>query len=242
MTRGWSGKVWGNAHQIYANAPSANFDKHPAGDGYVPVPGDIMVWRGGWGNYGHVAVVRDVSGGQVNFLEQNASVTGQNARALQGNGAPGAYGGKYIFTGYLHAKANRPATPPPVAPPVTPVTPVTPKPTPPPTSPPPPTSATITGNPCSTAEKAPNCAPARVSAAPNNSATKIGSFAYGQSLTVRCWATGQVITDGNNSDPSDDNRTFTSDLWYGIDWNGGRGYVAATWTTKSNNKFGLPSC
>lgn len=113
-------------------------------------------------------------------------------------------------------------------------------PTPPP--PPPPPSTTITGNTCTTAEIAPNCSEARVSAAPNNSAQRLGGFAYGQKLTARCWIIGQVITDGNNSDPSDDGRTFTSDLWYGIDWNGGRGYVSATWTTKSNSHLSLPQC
>ncbi len=234
MTRGWSGRIPGNARDIYANAPSSAFDKHPAGDGYIPVPGDIMVWRGG---YGHVAIVDGVGGGSVGFVEQNASASGRNSRGLGANGVPARYGAKYTFVGYLHAKANRPATVPPSVPPAPPVTPPT---TPP--KPAPPSSATVTGNPCSTAERAPNCAPARVSASPNNSGTKIGAFSYGQQLTARCWSTGQVITDGNNSDPSDDARTFTSDLWYGIDWNGGRGYVAATWTTKSNNKFGLPAC
>lgn len=134
---------------------------------------------------------------------------------------------------------------PPSTPPVTP--PVNPTPTPGPgsTTPPPttpPAVATITGNPCSTAEMAPNCAPARVSSAPNNTAAKLGAFGYGQSLIARCWTTGQTITDGNNSDPSDDARTFTSNLWFGIDWNGGRGYVAATWTTKSTSHLGLPAC
>ena len=236
MTRGWSGRIPGNARDIFGNASVSVFDKHAAGDGYQPVPGDIIVWRGGWGGYGHVAVVDGIGGGAVGFVEQNASPTGRNSRALGANGVPAAYSKRYTFLGYLHAKANRPATVPPSVPPPPPAVP--------PTNPPPPTptSATITGNPCSTAEKAPNCVPARVAAAPNNSSAKLGTFSYGQKLTVRCWATGQVITDGNNSDPSDDGRTFTSDLWYGVDWNGGRGYVAATWTTKNNNKFGLPAC
>lgn len=115
----------------------------------------------------------------------------------------------------------------------------TPEPTP---TPPPPASAVITGNPCSTFEAAPNCVPARVSAGPNNTSAVLGSFGYGQRLTARCWILGQTITDGSNADPSDDGRTFTSNLWYGIDWNGGRGYVAAVWTTKSENRLGLSQC
>lgn len=133
--------------------------------------------------------------------------------------------------------------PAPVSPPAGSPAPSSPPVTPPPTSPPPvPPSAVITGRPCSTFETPPNCAPARVSAAPNNSATKLGQFGYGQAMTARCWTSGQTITDGNNSDPSDDGRTFTSSLWFGIDWNGGRGYVAAAWTTKSNDHLGLPGC
>lgn len=148
-------------------------------------------------------------------------------RELSGTQVPGA--------NVPSAPSNPPASSPaPSSPPATP----------PPTSPPPvvPPSAVITGRPCSTFETPPNCAPARVSAAPNNSAAKLGQFGYGQAMTARCWISGQTITDGNNSDPSDDGRTFTSSLWFGIDWNGGRGYVAAAWTTKSNDHLGLPGC
>ncbi len=142
------------------------------------------------------------------------------------------------------AAPQAPATPVYPAPPndsAPPAPPTTPPPTNPPPPPPPP-SATITGNTCTTAEKAPNCGAARVSAAPNNSAVRLGEFAYGQTLTARCWTSGQLLTDGNNADPSDDSRTFTSDLWYGMDWNGGRGYVSAVWTTKSNSHLSLPQC
>lgn len=131
-----------------------------------------------------------------------------------------------------------PSPAPPSPPPPAPSPPASPSPPP----PPPPPSATISGNPCTTAESAPNCAPARVSAASNNSAQRLGTFSYGQALTARCWTTGQVITDGNNADPSDDAHTFTSDLWFGVDWNGSRGYVSATWTTKSNSHLSLPAC
>jgi hypothetical protein len=149
---------------------------------------------------------------------------------------------KQQMSGSQRPRASVPSAP--VAPPATVPTLPSPPSTTPPTSPPPvvPPSAVITGRPCSTFETPPNCAPARVSAAPNNSAAKIGQFGYGQALTARCWVVGQTITDGNNSDPSDDARTFTSNLWFGIDWNGGRGYVAAAWTTKSNDHLGLPGC
>lgn len=151
---------------------------------------------------------------------------------------------KQELSGSQRPGTSVPPAPVPVSPPAGSPVPSSPPVTPPPTSPPPvvPPSAVITGRPCSTFETPPNCAPARVSAAPNNSATKLGQFGYGQAMTARCWITGQTITDGNNSDPSDDGRTFTSSLWFGIDWNGGRGYVAAAWTTKSNDHLGLPGC
>jgi hypothetical protein len=304
MTLGWSGRIRGNAYQIFDNAPGGAFDKHRAGDGYIPVPGDILVWGGA--TYGHVAVVDSVGGGRVQFVEQNASASGRNSRAVAGDGRVEQFQRGMPFTGTLHAKANRPAQAP------------TPTLMPPPandlakynntivqwdgdtkaqktawlvsngkrywipdggtfnclksrgvagpvvlpsgvldrlpdqtgnhatcssaTAPPPPSSAAIVGRPCSTFESAPNCAPARVSSAPNNGAAKLGTFSYGQNLTARCYTTGETLTDGNNADPSDDARTFTSSRWYGIDWAGGRGYVAAVWTTKNNNTLGLPAC
>ena len=44
---GWvTTNIWGNAHQILDKAPASAFAKHPAGDGYVPVPGtSSLVWR-----------------------------------------------------------------------------------------------------------------------------------------------------------------------------------------------------
>jgi surface antigen len=114
MTRGWSGRIYGDAKYIYANAPTSSFDKHPAGDGYVPVAGDVMVWGGN--KYGHVAVVDGVGGGYVTFVEQNASPTGRNSLKLGGNALPAIYSRSMTFTGYLHAKANVRATPPPPPP------------------------------------------------------------------------------------------------------------------------------
>ncbi len=105
MSKGWSGRIWGNGADFFRNGPTANFDKHASGDGYMPVPGDIMVWGGGWKGFGHVAVVRDVSGGFVNFVEQNGSPSGLVALSISNSGVPARYG-DLSFTGYLHAKAN----------------------------------------------------------------------------------------------------------------------------------------
>jgi hypothetical protein len=210
---------------------AGNWANNAARDGF-PVDntaevGAIMAWPASqkYSQWGHVAYVEQVDGDRVQVSEASY-YTGDTVIRYRWVSAS-ADGARFI-----HAKGytgpSNPAPPPsnPVPPPV----------------PQPVTSVAITGNPCSTAESAPNCVPARVSAGPSNNDPKVGAFNYGQVLTARCWANGQVLTDGNNSDPSDDARQFTSGRWYGIDWNGGRGYVAAVWTTKNNETFGLPQC
>jgi surface antigen len=105
-TQGWvTTNIWGNAHQILDKAPASAFAKHPAGDGYVPVPGDIIVWSGGSSGYGHVAVVSAVAPGRVTFVEQNASRTGSYTLKTDVRGKLLPYGA-LRHTGYLHAYAN----------------------------------------------------------------------------------------------------------------------------------------
>lgn len=105
-TQGWvTTNIWGNAAQILDKAPTSAFAKHPAGDGYVPVPGDIIVWTGGSSGYGHVAVVSAVSGRVVSFVEQNASKTGSYRLAANSTGKLARYG-SLRHIGYLHAYAN----------------------------------------------------------------------------------------------------------------------------------------
>lgn len=104
--QGWvASNIMGNAGQILDKAPKAAFDKHPAGDGYVPVPGDVIVWTGGSTGYGHVAVVSGVKGRMVTFVEQNASRTGTWHLKMADNASLAAYG-SLRHIGYLHAKAN----------------------------------------------------------------------------------------------------------------------------------------
>lgn len=104
--QGWvSENIMGNAGQILDKAPRAAFDKHPAGDGYLPVPGDIIVWTGGSTGYGHVAVVSAVHGRTVTFVEQNATRTGTWRLKQEANGVLAPYG-SLRHIGYLHAKAN----------------------------------------------------------------------------------------------------------------------------------------
>jgi surface antigen len=114
MSKGWSPKVWGDAYAIYDNASSQFFDKHANGSGYTPVAGDIIVWHGGHGGDGHVAVVEWVADGRIGWVEQNNSASGRGSGVLGANGTLGD-NGQLIPTGFLHAKANvPPQSPPPV--------------------------------------------------------------------------------------------------------------------------------
>ena len=130
------------------------------------------------------------------------------------------------------------APPPPPSPPA----PASPSPTPPPPPPPPPPpSAVIVVNTCNTYNNCDYWNPIWVHANPAVS-SRIADVYRGTSLTARCWAIGKQLTDGSNQTTEDDARQFTSSLWYGIDWNGGRGYVPAVWTTKREDHLGLPGC
>lgn len=105
-TQGWvTSNIMGNAGQLLDKAPTDYFDKHSAGDGYIPVPGDIIVWTGGSSGYGHVAVVSQVAEGLVTFVEQNASKTGAWQLKMDTTGRLARYGA-LNHLGYLHAKAN----------------------------------------------------------------------------------------------------------------------------------------
>ncbi|WP_028063120.1 CHAP domain-containing protein [Solirubrobacter soli] len=105
--RGWSTPFYGDAHQYLDHAPGEFFDKHRGGDGYRPVPGDVLVWGGGLGGWGHVAIVEGVNGGSVFFVEQNASATGRGSLPIDaaGNVAKRGSASSY-FIGTLHAKKN----------------------------------------------------------------------------------------------------------------------------------------
>lgn len=105
-TQGWvTSNIMGNAGQLLAKAPASAFDKHAAGDGYRPVPGDIIVWTGGSSGYGHVAVVSAVTATTVTFVEQNASRSGSYTLKMDSSGRLAGYG-SLRHIGYLHAIAN----------------------------------------------------------------------------------------------------------------------------------------
>jgi len=95
----------GGAKDLYPNAPSSAFDKHPNGSGYIPVPGDAIVFYGYPDDpYGHVAIVRSVNATSVDVVEQNDMGSGTATLSLSGStiGNEGAL----TVEGILHAKAN----------------------------------------------------------------------------------------------------------------------------------------
>lgn len=96
--------VYGNAVDIYANAPESEFVKTLNGPTNFPVVGDIVVWhqdpRVGTNQFGHVAVVVDADVNSFTVFEQNDTIGG-------GDGSPrlhhfSNYAG---VTGWLHAHA-----------------------------------------------------------------------------------------------------------------------------------------
>jgi hypothetical protein len=111
VARGWSPAIAGDAGQFFDNASAAAFDKHPVGDGYLPIAGDVIVWGGGVTSlsapfgYGHVAVVTSQQSGVVGFVQQNSTISGHGALPVDAVGNLGASGGLRAI-GYLHAKAN----------------------------------------------------------------------------------------------------------------------------------------
>ncbi|WP_160164529.1 CHAP domain-containing protein [Pedosphaera parvula] len=73
-TLGWYLGAWPDtyAYQMYTSPP-AGMQTHANGSGYVPVPGDCVVWNTAatTDTAGHVAVVNYVDGGHVYICEQN---------------------------------------------------------------------------------------------------------------------------------------------------------------------------
>jgi hypothetical protein len=111
VSKGWSTKIGGNATDFWSNASKVDFDLYTNGSGYVPVPGDIIVWggTGDIGKYGHVQVVDSVSGSTIHAVQQNSS---SGARidipitAAGGIASRSWPGNTEYVKGYLHAKKN----------------------------------------------------------------------------------------------------------------------------------------
>lgn len=113
VAKRWSSTINGDAWTFYANAPSASFTKHPPGSGYIPVPGDIVVWggTGDAGRFGHVQVVDSVSGNTVHVVQENAAVGPRTDLQISSDGRIPAIswpGNTEYVEGILHARRNLP--------------------------------------------------------------------------------------------------------------------------------------
>jgi len=55
------GHVWGNAKDIFNNAPATDFKKTVYKKGVFPVTGDVITWDKNWGGgFGHLAIIDSV--------------------------------------------------------------------------------------------------------------------------------------------------------------------------------------
>ncbi len=115
-TEGWYLGAWPDtyAYQMYT-APPAGMTTYANGSGYIPVPGDCVVWNAAsdTDSAGHVAVVNYVDGGHVYICEQNMCNYG--ASILDRSGSNGSFftredgWGAGALLGCVHCN-NNPAT------------------------------------------------------------------------------------------------------------------------------------
>lgn len=115
--KGWSQPIPGNATNLWENAKTTDYDKHANGSGYVPVPGDIIVWGGAGaiGRYGHVQVVEANNGASIRVVQQNSGNGPIVDIPISSSGtiAPKSWTGNSQYVkGFLHAKRNVAVVPP----------------------------------------------------------------------------------------------------------------------------------
>lgn len=60
-------------------------------------------------------------------------------------------------------------------------------------------------------------------------------------LIATCQTKGQMIGNGDANKPTAAALSYSSDIWYGVEVDGKFGYIADTWTTRTNG-LGLPNC
>lgn len=67
---------------------------------------------------------------------------------------------------------------------------------------------------------------------------------HGVELITDCWVEGQEITTGNNADPSDDDATYTTTVWWRVTVEGRTGFITDAWFSRRGNgdRMNLPAC
>ena len=105
--RGWYSGIFPNvdyAYQIYDAAPNMGMQHHDNNTGYVPVPGDMIVFSGG--TAGHVSVVDHVDSNYVYVVEQNwNNSTGKSTLSLNGSQI-GNHDSNHPVRGIVHSPNN----------------------------------------------------------------------------------------------------------------------------------------
>lgn len=79
---------------------------------------------------------------------------------------------------------------------------------------------------------------------PELAADKLGVVKHGEVYAATCWVHGQELTNGNLSDPADDNAQYTSDIWWQIQTPTITGFISDVWFSRqgTSGKMNLPEC
>jgi hypothetical protein len=79
---------------------------------------------------------------------------------------------------------------------------------------------------------------------PNFGQARLDDVHHGEMYPASCWATGDVVTNSNYGDPSDDLAAYTSPIWWYIETKKTTGFVSDVWFARRGNldKLNLPEC
>src|SRR6266568_6186444 len=104
ITKSWITSTWsGYGYQMYGNTPTNLIpNKQPQGSITYINPGDVVAMSGGWGNYGHVAVVSSVSGSSFTIASQNTNVVYDTSFGLSNGNITYSGWGTYTMQGVIH--------------------------------------------------------------------------------------------------------------------------------------------
>ncbi|MFA7708483.1 MAG: CHAP domain-containing protein [Candidatus Pacearchaeota archaeon] len=82
--------VWGDAWALYDNSPNQYYEKILNTPSFVPIKGDVCIWKQSFGGYGHVAICLDgCTTNKMRLLGQNyPKVSYQDSKGNWVNGSP----------------------------------------------------------------------------------------------------------------------------------------------------------
>ncbi len=97
------------AYQVFDGAPLMGMNAYTNNSGYVPIPGDMVIWWANCGNFfTHLAVVDYVDAGHVYVCEQNVNSSGRATLNRSGNNGSSLVrsDGKGCVRGIVHSPNN----------------------------------------------------------------------------------------------------------------------------------------